>query len=191
MKRALRLAGLMLVLAVVALPRADSTQLVLKDGTVLEGIDVKKLEGNYILTTEEGEAVTIPAELVETVKLTGVGEAPSGMRTGEPKTLAGDTITPPRRYEQVENIGPSARFQEDVVDNSWRPSTDWSMDPDEQNDFAPSTWSKGPVDPEWKPKSSWDANEDVLASGRSEWRKSIVDPHWKPTDGFAESGGRR
>jgi hypothetical protein len=187
MTRLLRLAGLMLVLVAVTLPQTNSTQLVLRDGTVLEGVAVQKLEGNYILTTEDGEAVTIPAELVETVRLTGVGEAPSGMQTGEPKTLVGETITPPRRSEQVQRIGPPSRFQEDIVDTSWRPSTDWDMNPDKQNNFAPSTWSKGPIDPEWKPKSTWDANEDVLASGRSEWRESIIDPTWKPTDGFARS----
>jgi hypothetical protein len=190
MKFPFPVAGLLLAV-VAALPVCAGTELVLRDGTVLEGTAVQRLEGNYVLTIEGGEAITVPVELVEQVRLSGEREAPTGMRTGEPETLVGERITPPTRSEQTEKLGPPSRFQDDIVDNSWHPTTDWNMDPHTQNNFAPSTWSKGPIDPEWKPQSAWDTNEDVLASGRSEWRQGIIDPSWKPTDGFADSAERR
>jgi len=173
MRLLLSMVGLILALA-------SGTELVLRDGTVLKGVAVQRLEENYILTLEDGEAITLPT-----------GEAPTGMRTGEAETLVGETITPPTRREQLERLGPPSRFQDDVVDNSWQPSTDWDMDPDKNNNFAPSTWSEGPIDPEWKPKSAWDANKDVLASGRSEWRENIIDPNWSPKESFADSAGGR
>ena len=54
-------------------------------------------------------------------------------------------------------FGEPAEFQKDIVDHSWEPTSDWDMDAEKQNNFAPSTFSK-----------------------------SIIDNSWTPTDGFAK-----
>jgi hypothetical protein len=84
------------------MPLCAGTELLLFDGTVLDGVSVQRLEGNYLLTTEDGQAITVPVEVVESVRLRG--GTPTGMRTGEPVTLADETVVLPRRPEQRENL---------------------------------------------------------------------------------------
>jgi len=198
----------MLVLLAVALPTAGDTELVLIDGQVLRGVDLSRSDGVYTLRLENGSEVAFPEELVEQVRLIGeekstrrleaeelsgaaIPEGPSGLRNEEAQTLAGKRVTPPRTDEQLEVFGEPAKFQKDIVDNRWVPESDWDMDPEKGNNFAPSTWSKGVVDPTWKPKSAFDADKDVLKNSRSTWRKNIVDSTWEPTDAFADRRGRR
>jgi hypothetical protein len=185
------------------------TELIMKDGSVLSGTRVERDGDIYVLTLEDGGAVVVPQALVEGVRLSGRGEprpprdpgdlperaprtvggspvadGPSGIRVAPPQTLAGRPDRPPTRSEQLEVFGSPSRFQGDVVDNEWEPSSDWDMDPQEKNNFAPSTWAEGPIDPTWEPESAWDEQEDVLAPSRSNWQKSIIDSTWTPTDGF-------
>jgi hypothetical protein len=181
MKTGRRTIGWVIGLAASVMLVFAGTELVLRDGRVLSGTELRRDDGNYVLTLEDGEAITLPAEVVDSVRLTGEGRA---------ETLAGEPIRQPSREEQLQVLGPQARFQEDIVDNDWEPTSDWEMTP-EKNNFNPSTWSKPPIDPSWEPESSWDEDEDVLASGRTEWKESIIDPGWAPTDGFATSVGRR
>jgi len=184
------------------------TELVLVDGTVLSGKEVRR-EGNlYFLVLENGNEISIPVELVESVQLSGHGETqlpeqpglirsdprelagtipegPSGIRAGESQTLVGEEVTAPRTADQLAVFGESARFQQNIVDNQWTPESDWDMDP-EKNNFNPVTWSKSIVDNSWAPTSAFDKDENVLEPGQSKWRKSIIDSSWKPTDGFAK-----
>jgi len=210
----LLLLGMLLLLAV-ALPTAGDTELVLIDGRVLRGVDLSRRDGVYTLRLENGSEVAFPEELVEQVRLIGeekpsprytpdgyrlseaeelsgnsVPEGPSGLRSEESQTLAGKQVTPPRRDEQLAVFGEPAEFQKDIIDNRWVPESDWDMDPEKGNNFAPSTWSKGVVDPTWKPESAFDADKDVLKNSRSTWSKSIVDSTWEPTDAFAKRRGR-
>jgi hypothetical protein len=165
------------------------TELVLRDGTILEGVDLALVEGNYVLTLADGAAIILPLELVKSLHLSGAGEGPTGIRTGQPETLVGPTIMPPGRREQLETLGPTSRFKEQIVDNGWEPSSDWEMDPDRQNNFAPATWQKDLIESVWRPKSAWEANADVLAPGRTAWRRSIIDASWTPTEGFRGGAG--
>jgi hypothetical protein len=208
----------LVVAFVLAVSSALATvELVLTDGQVLPGVDVRR-EGNvYLLETESGAVLTFPVELVDQVRLAMKAEkkkqssglppgyrnegpqqlggqvldednrGPSGMREAEPQTLAGQPTRPPRPSEQTAALGPRAQFQQDVVRNDWVPETDWNMDPHEQNNFAPSTWAESIVDDEWQPESAFDPNEDVMAPSRSEWRKGLSDPTWTPQDGFKKS----
>jgi len=184
--------SMMVLAAVLAAPTMHAailTELLLHDGTVL-GCDKLKLEDeNYLVTLKDGEVITLPAELVESVRVTGTGEPPTGIRVGQAETIVGPEVRPPTSSEQLDAFGPSSRFREAIVDNSWKPSTDWEMDPEIQNNFAPSTWPRNVIEPVWRPKSAWEVNDDVLASGRAQWRKPIIDPSWSPTDAF--SGGMR
>lgn len=206
MKRVL-LVSLILLAAAVQAVRPEA-ELVLQDGTVIQGADVRREGDLYILELESGEKLSFPVALVDEVRLGGQGEgtapapgvrggepetlagslpdedAPSGLRRGEPRTLAGTEVRPPRPSEQTRVLGPAAGFQDDIVDNDWTPKSDWEDNPS-NNNFAPSTWAEAPVDSEWKPQSAFDANNDVLESGRSDWQESIVDSEWQPQDAFA------
>jgi hypothetical protein len=208
MKRAILVCLVLLVAATqVVRPGAE---LVLSDGRVIEGVDVRREGQNYVLELESGERLTFPVALVEEVRLTGDekekqnqlrpgfrnagqetlsgalpdDDAPTGLREAEPQTLAGREVRPPRPSEQTDALGPAAEFQKSIIDNEWRPETDWNMDPHEQNNFNPSEWAKGPVDPNWTPESAFDANKDVMESSRSEFQEGVVDNSWEPTDGF-------
>lgn len=160
-------------------------ELELIDGRILAGTDVRREGDVYVLTLEGGDTITLPVELVATVRLFGKGDPRDNGRT-----LAGYEAKMPTKSEQLEVLGEPSQFQKSVVDSSWVPKSDWDMDPEKQNNFRPSTWSKSPIDPTWKPGSDWSAHDDVLASSRSTWQKSSVDSSWTPTDGFQNSVGR-
>jgi len=201
------LVSLVLLAAAVQTVRPEA-ELVLQDGTVIRGADVRREGELYIIELESGEKLSFPVALVDEVRLGGAGErtapapgiqrgepdtlagslpdedAPSGLRRGEPQTLAGTEVRPPRPSEQTRALGPAAQFQPDIVDNSWTPESDWKNEPS-NNNFNPSTWAEAPIDSEWKPTSAFDARDDVLESGRSEWQESIVDSGWQPQDAFA------
>lgn len=203
------LISLILLAAAVQVARPEA-ELVLRDGRIIRGAEVRRQGDLYVITLESGEKLSFPVELADEVRLgeedpalapppgirSGDPEtlggalpqesAPSGLRRGEPQTLAGSEVRPPRPSEQTHALGPPAGFQRGVVDSRWIPKSDWDIDP-ARNDFNPSTWSRPPIDPEWKPRSAFAGGNDVLESGRSRWQESIVDPGWQPSDAF---GGR-
>ena len=172
--------GEIVLVSAIAAAAGGQAELELVDGRVLKGSEVRRDGDVYVLTLENGEALTFPVELVETVRLFGKGE-----------TLAGDDIEPPSKADQLEVLGESSRFQEGIVDSRWTPESDWDMDPEKQNNFRPSTWQESPIDPTWKPTSAFDKNKDVMAGSRSTWQKTTIDSSWTPTDGFKDSVGRK
>jgi len=196
------LAGLLLVSATGGVAPAE-TRLVLRDGQVLIGTSLRRESGNYVLTLEGGQTVSLPVELIEKVELEGQAPPPTGLtrsepqqlggqpaalpEPSEPQQLAGEPVRPPTRSQQLAVLGEPARFRRDVVDPTWVPTSDWDMSP-EQNNFNPAKWSKGVIDPTWTPKSGWREEQDVLADSRSTFRKSIIDSTWTPTDGFNKRG---
>ncbi|MCP3979643.1 MAG: hypothetical protein GY716_09980 [bacterium] len=208
--RTLALTGVLLLALAPATPRGE-TELVLVDGRVLSGTEVRRDGGSYVLRLDGGDEITLPAELVESVRLTGKREpepqtpptglvvaepqtlagspppdGPSGIRTTGPQTLAGAPVRAPTTAEQRGTLGPAAKFQKDIVKNDWQPTTDWNMDPDSQNNFNPSTWAGDVIDPTWEPESAYDKSDDALKDSRSTFRKSIIDNSWQPQDGFAK-----
>ncbi len=228
MQRGNKIVGLALggiVLALAASTLSGETQLVLVDGRILSGTNVRRCGDEYVLLLDNGLEITIPVPLVETVRLEGDDRearrreaeertaaeeraasaatpggltpalprnlsgtsqpsGPSGLRVAHPQTLAGEAVQPPTTVEQLRVLGAPAEFTKNIVDNSWTPTSDWNMDPHQQNNFAPSKWADDVVDHSWEPESAFDKNEDVLESGRVTWQKSIVDNSWKPQDGF-------
>jgi len=202
-----------LFLLVMVGPTLGDAELLLVDGTVLHGTGVRRDNGIYVLTLEDGSEAAFPEELIQGVRLIQAGDpvsssgalrpaeprelgapvpdGPSGLRRDGPQTLAGRPVEPPRRSEQLEVLGPRAEFQKDIVDHGWRPESDWEMDPEKNNNFAPSTWSDGVIDPNWQPESAFDADDDVMEKSRSTWQKGVIDSTWEPTDGFKSSVGRR
>ena len=204
------------LLALSVLSVQGQTELVLVDGRVLKGERVRRDGGDYILTLESGDDISLPFELVESVRLasdrareekraaerasnlhpgfrTGEPETiagtpppdgPTGLRSDGPQQLAGQPVRQPTRAEQTAVLGEPAEFQKNIIDPSWTPTTDWNMDPQEQNNWAPSKWAEDIVDHSWEPESAFDPNKDVMEPSRSTFKKSIIDSSWEPTDGF-------
>lgn len=200
-----------LALLVCCGPLAASVELRLQDGRVIGGREVRRDGDDYVLTLEAGDRIVLPGALVEGVRMAGseeprrpdrsgltvaeprrvagkpAPEGPTGIREGEPRTLAGVPVRPPRTADQLRVFGKPARFQRSIVDSTWRPSSDWDMDPRRRNNFAPSRWAEDIVDSDWTPRSAFDEDANVLAAGRSRFAESIVGSGWSPTDGFRTS----
>jgi hypothetical protein len=177
-----------------------ATDVVLKDGRVIEGTEVRRDGENYILILESGDSIVIPGALVEAVRLTTPEpftkadpielaapppEGPTGIVESGAQTLAGTPVRPPTPSEQLKVFGPPAQFQKSLINPDWQPKSDWDMDPERANNFAPSEWADDIIDPNWEPESAFDRKDDALADSRSKWQKSLIDNSWTPTDGFA------
>jgi hypothetical protein len=163
--------GEFVLLSAIAAAAGGQAELELVDGRVLVGSEVRQDGDVYVLTLENGESLTFPLDLVETVRLFQKGE--------------------PTPAERLEVLGKPARFQRAIVDSSWTPKSDWDMDPEKQNNFRPSAWQESPIDSSWTPTSGFDESKDVMAEGRSTWQKGRIDSSWMPTDGFKDSVGRK
>jgi len=175
---------LLLLLALNATILLAGAELVLEDGQVLQGVDVRRDGELYVIELESGGTLAIPIELVKEVRLGKSPPAgPTGIRHGDPETLAGEPVKPQRTSEQLAVLGEPSEFRPNLIDPTWQPSSDWDNDPG-RNDFAPSSWAESVIDPSWQPESAFDPDEDVLQESRSTFRKSIIDPSWQPTDGF-------
>jgi hypothetical protein len=170
-------------------------ELVLVDGRVLPGESVRRDGDLYILSTKTGD-VTMPADLVDRVQLTGepesrpvegVPEGPTGLRDVGPQQLAGAPVQPSTPGQQTAAIGNPSSFRKSPIDPEWHPTSAYDMNKDVLADSR-STFAKSPIDPEWHPTSAFDQNKDVLADSRSTFAKSPIDNSWTPTDGFKKTG---
>jgi len=118
--------------------------------------------------------------------LAGYTEKPAAVMVGQGETLAGHALNEPTTSEQLKVFGPKAEFQKTVHTSDWKPSSDWTRDP-KNNDFAPSKWSKSIVANDWTPTSDWNNNPDKGNNfARSKWSDSLIDNQWVPTDGFSK-----
>jgi hypothetical protein len=181
------LLALLLVLALVPATHAGA-ELLLKDGRTVSGVEVRRHGPNYHLTLEGGEILIFPVELVRQLRLAEEGPptprpAPTAMRSEGPEVLAGppEPIGPPATDDQLAVHGPPAKFWPGVFDPVWVPTSDWTLDP-AQNDFNPARWFTAPIDPLWTPLSAFDGRIDVFEHSRSAWSRSPIDPVWWPTE---------
>ncbi len=182
-------APLALLLAALAAPATYAgAELLLKDGRTVSGIEVRRHGQNYHLTLEGGEILIVPVELVRQVRLAEEGPpapppAPTAMRSVGPEVLVGPPapVDPPATDDQVAVLGPPAKFWPSVFDPVWVPTSDWTLDP-AQNDFNPARWFTAPIDPIWTPLSAFDGRIDVFEHSRSSWSRSPIDPAWWPTE---------
>ena len=94
-------------------------------------------------------------------------------------------MKPQQTSEHLAVLGEPSEFRSNIIDPTWKPSSDWNNDPG-RNNFAPSSWAESVIGPDWQPESAFDPDEDVLQGSRSTFRKSIIDPSWQPTDGFSK-----
>ena len=171
------------LLLVGALAEASSS-LVLTDGQIIKGIEVKRLGDSFLVTMAGGNKVAFPAALVKEVKIEEDPPAKTLPRLDDsgPKTLAGpDTFASQDRKDQLKVFGPPTRWSKDVIDPTWVPTSAYDPDKDVLAGSR-STWSKSAVDTTWMPKSVFDLDKDVLAGSRSTWTKSVIDTTWRPKD---------
>lgn len=179
---------LVLVVLLGTPPAHAGAELILQDGKILSGESVqRKKEGVYLLTTEDGDVLTVPVELVKKLRLTG-GEpeedVPTGLKVAEPGNLVGppESFVPPTTREQLAAFGrPPALFRRPAIDSNWRPKN--SLGPDVAN-FNPARWYRAPIDPFWKPVSAFQASRDVTSFHPVRWYQPALDSVWRPTSGW-------
>ena len=186
---------LMVALALVGSAVLAGAELLLTDGQLLEGVNVRRDGDVYLVSLEAGGVLTIPVALVKEVRLGGAPDpppeparqAPTAFRNEGAETLAGTPVTPPKTSEQTAVFGKPAKFQSGIRDPNWHPTSDWDNDPTKNNNWAPSKWADDIIDSNWEPESAFDADKDVLASGKSTFSDSIIDNSWQPEDGFKKN----
>jgi len=200
------------VVLVASVALADA-EVVLRDGRVLRGADVRRDADLYLLQQDSGTIVPLPLELVVEIRLlesqradpvpadvvdpvsgltrrrsprtlAGYPNEPEGMDSSGPRQLVGEPIEPPRTSEQLAGLGKPARFARGVIDSSWTPVSGWMKSRlTGREPGSPVRWSAGPVDPSWEPRSAF-PRRSSLEGGRSSWPDPPIDPSWQPRDGF-------
>lgn len=170
-----RLAALVALMAVPAVAYASSS-LVLTDGQVIKGSEIKRQGDSYLVTMSDGSTVAFPVVLVKELRFDDQGPAP---------TPPPDPVEKAWRdsKEQLKALGPPTQWSPNPVDTTWTPVSGFDLEKDVLAQSR-STWSKSAVDTTWVPKSGFDMSKDVLAGSRSTWSKDAVDTTWKPSEGF-------
>jgi len=163
-----------------------SSSLVLTDGQVIKGTEIKRRGDSYVVTMAGGNAVTFPAALVKEIRLEDDPKpaAPPGFDFSGPKTLAGPKALPSRDpKDQQKLLGPPSQWTKDIIDPTWTPTSAFDLEKDVLA-ASRSTWAKSAVDTTWLPTSAFDMSKDILAPTRSTWTKNVIDTTWTPKDGF-------
>lgn len=195
--------GLTWLALLTAVPALADAELVLQDGKVLKGREVKRVGNLYNLTLESGDVATFPIEFVREVRLSakqrdpdfyglqraepatlaGESARPKGVLVEQPRVLAGTNVKPITPAEATAALGPPAKWQKGVINPEWRPTSDWDNNPETTNNFAPSTWAKGTIDPNWEPTSGF-PDKPLLPENPSRWQQAPINPQWEPEDAF-------
>jgi len=161
------------------------TSVVLTDGQVIKGTDVRREGDSYLVTMPGGSIVPFPAQLVKEVRLEDDAPAkpPPGFDTSGPRQLAGPVLPSQDPGDQLAVFGPPSKWSKDVVDTTWVPTS--AYDPSKDVLAGSRTkWAENAVDTTWVPTSAYDPSKDVLEGSRSKWSKDAIDTTWQPTDGF-------
>jgi hypothetical protein len=175
------------MLVVACLPAFAGVRVTFRDGKVLEGREVEQEHGLYLLELDTGNVLPIPTELVIQVELMVDEETiPRGLTKAEPETLAGlpGGAKLPTLTDQLRVLRDStSHFRPNIIDPHWQPTSDWSNNPEVNNNFNPARWYQPPIDPSWTPVNS--LGEDVTNFNPARWYRAPIDSTWWPTDGFA------
>ncbi len=204
----------LLAVAIATPPAVADAELLLTDGTVLKGVDVRLEGGYYLLELAGGDVAAIPARAVRelhlldsrpTVEGTTVGvasdiarplseqdplsrfiETRPGWRRGMPQDLAGSRWQLHDSTQQTAVFGESSRFQAGLPFR-FTPEHAWDRSSDvlERNR---STFSRAILDPVWKPDDAFDHRTDVLAASRSTWPTVPRPMTWNPSNSFSRVG---
>ena len=175
---------LLVLLAAVAPAAFPGAELVLKDGQVLQGVDVRRDGDEYLLELESGQVVSIPVELVGQVRIydepqqLGGDPPPEGAPTGlideGPQQLAGEP--PP-------SDAPTGLIDEGPQQLAGPPTRPPTTSEALEVLGEPSRFSRGVGDPYWRPRNAWadsPAQSRSFDPSESRWAKSIIDSDWEP-----------
>jgi len=162
-----------------------ASSLVLNDGQVIKGSDVRRDGDSYLVTMAGGNTIAFPVALVREVKLEDdAPQAPPGWDYAGPKTLAGPNVPGNQDpSQQLKVLGPPTQWSKSAVDTTWVPTNAYDPNADVMKDSR-STWSKSAVDTTWVPQNAYDMNADVMKDSQSKWAPNAVDTTWKPEDSF-------
>jgi hypothetical protein len=190
-----------------------ASSVVLSDGQVIKGTDIRRDGDSYYVSLSDGNTAVFPASLVKEIRIeddapapppstqlagpvvavpgsdiaptqiAGPGVTPPGSANTRPAQLAGPVVTPPNPSDQLKVFGPPTKWSKDAVDTTYVPKNAYDPNADVMANSR-STWSKDAVDTTYVPKNAYDPNADVMASSKSTWSKSAVDTTWQPQDGF-------
>ena len=192
-------------------PIFADAELLLTDGTVLKGVEVRLEGGLYLLELDSGEVAAIPAALVRELRLLDVRtteegttvsvasdvarpasqqdplghfvETRPGWRRGAPQDVAGTPWRLHDAQQQTAVFGPPARFQTGLPFR-FKPVHAWDRSIDVLAGNR-STWPRPILDPVWKPSSAFDPGVDVLAASRSTWPSAPLAMSWNPSNSFS------
>jgi hypothetical protein len=162
------------------------SSLLLNDGQIIKGTDVRRDGDSYLVTMAGGNTVAFPAALVKEVRLDDDGppKPPPGWDYSGPKTLAGPDVPGNQDpSQQLKVFGPPTQWSKNAVDTTWVPTNAYDPNVDVMAN-SKSKWSKSAVDTTWVPTNAYDTNADVMANSKSTWKQDAVDTTWKPQDGF-------
>jgi hypothetical protein len=208
----------MLLLAALTLawvtPVSADAELVLRDGRILRGVEVRLEAGYYLLEDERGEVIAIPMALVVEMRLLDPRLTEEGVTIGPARELTGapTELAPLPRFaeERKPRIGWREGPPQDLAGGEWtlhdarrqnavlgepakfqaslpfrfKPEHAWDRD---RNVLAPSRsrWQRAAIDPVWRPTPAFDYGIDVLASSRSTWSTASKAASWNPSNSFS------
>jgi hypothetical protein len=178
-------ASIAILLSAGSLAEAASS-LILTDGQVIKGTEIKRQGDSYLITMAGGNTVAFPVALVTQIKLVDDGPqpAPPGFDFTGPRTLAGPKSLPSQDVkDQQKVLGPSTRWPKDIIDPTWVPTSAYDPDVDVLAGSR-ATWSTSAIDTTWKPTSGFDLSKDVFSMSHASWSKNVIDTTWTPKDGF-------
>lgn len=168
---------------------SGKAQLVLRDGTVLEGVSAERRGDLILLRLEDESVATIPAENVKELRL--MDDAPGAPATIEavpPRTLAGPSTEPVSTGSRIDLLGAFP----DPVPASRPPPVPAASQPTDAlagrdvTEFRPTRWYRAPIDPTWVPVSAFTSKTDVTNFRPARWTK-VISSVWVPKDGFADA----
>jgi|KBSSwiStaDraftv2_1062776.scaffolds.fasta_scaffold34371_2 hypothetical protein len=128
-----------------------TSALVLNDGQVIRGNEVRRDGDNYLVVMAAGNTVTFPGALVKEVKIDDEG-AP----TRWSKDAVDTSWQPTNAYDPNADVMANTRskWSEDAVDTQWQPTSAYDPNKDVM-EGSRSTWGKNAVDTEWKPQDGF------------------------------------
>jgi hypothetical protein len=213
--RILTLALVVIVGLVAVAPLSADVELLLKDGSTVNGTEVRLERGEYLLDQADGGRLVIPVELVRELRLLGSSRLHPGViqdkpRTvagevqpnepnentgnsmlggwvqGKPQNLSGPTTNFVPRSEQLAVFGEPSRFAQSSLNYNFIPVSGLDLSYDVL-EASRSTWLRTSFQVIWNPPSVFDNKKDVLANSRSRWAGE-TDSEWLPEDRSVAAG---
>ncbi len=124
-----------------------ASSLVLNDGQVIKGSEIRREGDSYLVTMTGGNTVAFPAALVKEVKFDD-----DGSPTRWSKDAVDTSWAPTSAYDPDKDVMAESRstWSKSAVDTEWKPTSGFDTSKDVMAGSR-SAWSKSAVDTEWKP----------------------------------------